>query len=107
ELEDVLQPEGLPAVGQEAHAEVGQLGARRERAGVDRADAGAAEDLRDCGGATAGRELAERVAQHARLVRAARAASGEDERERLVPALRHVRATGSAAGPRRGRTSAG
>ena len=87
--EDLVEPQLLPRLGQVGDAKVGNVVVRRGRAGVDGADAGAAKDARPGGVAQPRREVSEHVAQDAHFIRAARAASGEDQRQRRI-GVRHA-----------------
>ncbi len=79
-VEDVLEPERAPDLHERLALVLRTVRARREEAGVHRADRGAADEV-DAGlGAERLRELAAEVADDPGLVRAARAAAGEDER---------------------------
>ena len=81
EPEDLLEAEVPPALRQLAHGEIAHVVMRGDRAGVDRAHAGARKDPRPGVLAQPRGQLPEDVAEHADFVRAARAPSGEHERE--------------------------
>src|SRR5262249_2779290 len=81
EAEHLGQLEVVPELHQTLDAEAGVARVRRDVTRVDGADARAAQDV-DARGAAAAEtnELAEDVCEDADLVRAARAAAGENER---------------------------
>ena len=80
EAEHARDLELAPQMDEPAHAEHGIGEVRGEVARVDRADARSAEDVDLRRRAAHAREIVEHVPEHADLVRAARAAAGEDHR---------------------------
>ena len=93
EAEDVLEAELAPTLGELPDGEVRQIVVGGHGAGIDRAHAGARKDPRPGRIAQPRYELPQDVPEDADFVSAARAASGENERERRVDVRHEINLT--------------